>query len=480
MEPNKNIDRLFQEKLRDLEVTPPDIVWDNIDAHLNGKKKRRVIPFWLRFAGVAAIIFLATMLGVKFLNSTPNKINNENIIVDIDSNNTPILNGVLEKDSNTIQPTINNSITDVNDKKLKKSKKIIISSSSKTSLTSSEGNSNQNKKNISSNTSTNKNSSAVYSNPIKKGILVKSRENPKNHVLSETNKSSLEKDAIVSNITKKTIDKDPEEIIEEEIAYENIQNLEDTLDDKYKVPVEEKEKAISKRWSIASVVAPVFYNSFNSKGSPLDLQFQNNPKEGSQSISYGVKVGYQISNKFSLQSGLTLVNVGYTIDDIYINPSPSFSSRLANVNYDTSTSTMNVNANNLVPTNQNETARDELISGSLNQEYGYVEIPLELKYSLTNGKLGVHIIGGFSTLFLNNNEVYVNTLDFSSNIGEAKNLNDLNFSGNIGFDIDYKINQSLFINVAPMLKVYTNTFSKNSDNFNPYLFGVYTGLNYRF
>ncbi len=30
MKENKNIERLFQEKFKDFEVTPPDFVWDNI------------------------------------------------------------------------------------------------------------------------------------------------------------------------------------------------------------------------------------------------------------------------------------------------------------------------------------------------------------------------------------------------------------------------------------------------------------------
>ena len=55
MKENKNIERLFQEKFKDFEVSPPDFVWENIQEKLHPKeKKRRVIPFWFKTAGIAA------------------------------------------------------------------------------------------------------------------------------------------------------------------------------------------------------------------------------------------------------------------------------------------------------------------------------------------------------------------------------------------------------------------------------------------
>ena len=59
MSERKNIDRLFQEKFKDYEVAPPHDAWENIEARLNNReKKRRIIPFWLQFAGIAAVLVL--------------------------------------------------------------------------------------------------------------------------------------------------------------------------------------------------------------------------------------------------------------------------------------------------------------------------------------------------------------------------------------------------------------------------------------
>ena len=118
--------------------------------------------------------------------------------------------------------------------------------------------------------------------------------------------------------------------------------------------------------------------------------------------------------------------------------------------------------------------------GSLNQVFGYVEIPVEIKYSVSDGKLGVNLVGGFSTLLLNKDEVFVETNSFTQSLGSSNNLREINFSGNLGVDVDYLINKNLFINISPMFKIQTNTFSKNSGSVQPFYLGVYTGLNYKF
>ena len=47
---DKKIDDLFQEQLKNLEVSPNKRVWNNIEDKLK-KKKRKVFPFWW-FSGI--------------------------------------------------------------------------------------------------------------------------------------------------------------------------------------------------------------------------------------------------------------------------------------------------------------------------------------------------------------------------------------------------------------------------------------------
>ena len=298
------------------------------------------------------------------------------------------------------------------------------------------------------------------------------------NVITQVIKEGSSEENITKNIleTNQNEDEKTEETITQ--ITENFDHLlnNDLTDSK------EEEEENTKKWAVASTFAPIYYNSFSTKGSPLDLQFENSPKTGSKSVAYGVKISYKLNDKLTLQSGVSKIDVGYKIGNIFINPSRELEGRLTNVNYVNTANILNVNAENFTNNTQIETASVFPIKGELNQSFGYIEVPLELKYSLTNNtkKLGVNLVGGFSTLLLNKNKVFVSTSEFSSNLGEANNLNKINFSGNIGLDVDYKINKKIYINVAPMLKIHTKTFSSNDKNFEPYLFGIYTGLNYRF
>ena len=59
----KNIEKVFQEKLRDYSQLPEEHVWDHIAASLDKKrKKRRIIPIWWKLGGVAAALVIAFFL----------------------------------------------------------------------------------------------------------------------------------------------------------------------------------------------------------------------------------------------------------------------------------------------------------------------------------------------------------------------------------------------------------------------------------
>lgn len=519
MKPNKKLDRLFQEKLKDLEVTPPDIVWDNIEAQLNEKNKKRVLPLWWKTAGAAAIILSIATGGFYFLNTPSNSIPVESTIT-----NTAI-DSIKEK-KNTTSPDLiliplENQNTIVDSKKSSKEQfknnatidkestpsETITTTETQSELdklfnetaTSKTGNveqialtngSDQTKTNTTNNTSSKKGKFQFI--PSKEPIL--SNNNKGLGVSNQFNVSPLEliqqkqtnKDWTLNSNSEKPENTSSTSIAQN--ASETNTNLENSslnpisdLNNSDKDEIPEEGSSLNQKWTVASVIAPVFYNSFNSKGSPMGDQFESNPKQGSNSIAYGIKVGYKIGKKLSLQSGLSIMDVGFSVNEVYMNPTGLTVAKLSNVNYSSSAKFINVNATKEISSlRPSEITISEPLEGSLSQEYGYIEVPLELKYNLIDGKFRAHVITGFSTLILNGNEVYVENSEFSSNLGEANNLNDVNFSGNFGLDFDYSINKNLFINVAPIFKVYGNTFSNNTDDFEPYAIGIYTGINYRF
>jgi len=118
--------------------------------------------------------------------------------------------------------------------------------------------------------------------------------------------------------------------------------------------------------------------------------------------------------------------------------------------------------------------------GSLEQNISYVEVPLELSYKLLDKKFGIEVIGGMSTLFLNQNNISLIANGVEMEIGRANNLNDIHFSSNVGLGFRYSFWKSFDANFQPMFKYQINTLSENFGNFKPYFIGLYTGVSFSF
>jgi len=398
----KNIDRIFQENLKDFEVFPPNNSWNAIEKQLTSTSKKRRIPIWFKVSSVAALLILFFSIGAIFLLPTNNF--TKNLIFNNDKQKEELNNKDTLNKKNTVVKS--NAINE------KKSVKSILEFEKEKNILSLENINdtyNNNDNHSEENTTTNKQLNRYYSLTDNENLPLK------------------------NSINDKVLGKD----------------------------------FLKGKLSVATIFAPIYINSFGS-GSGIDSQFKENPTSGNSSYSYGVKFAYKLNNKFSVQSGVNLINLGYTTNDVYITPG------IAVVGFS------NLSSNPISSKNSNISSKDVSNTGSINQIFGYVEIPVEIKYNVTNGKLGVNLVGGFSTLLLNRDEVFIETSSFSQSLGSSNNLRSVNFSGNIGLDVDYSIHKNLYINISPMFKVQTNTFSKNAGSIQPYYLGVYTGLNYKF
>jgi len=233
-------------------------------------------------------------------------------------------------------------------------------------------------------------------------------------------------------------------------------------------------------WSIAPSFAVLKSNSL-SNTSPINAGLSESTS-GENSYSYGVQVAYQINKKWSIQSGIHLQENSYANNQVSVNSSSErnpFATAFSNGDV------FSFNKNNDITESAQLLGNSVLNAGNSNtgnisQNYGYVEIPIEVKYNFSNSnKLQTQFVTGFSTLFLNKNEVILDTQNFSRTL-EAANLNNINFSGNIGFDFNYNLSKKIALNLNPMFKVQFNTFSNNSNGFAPFNIGIYTGIKYQF
>lgn len=242
----------------------------------------------------------------------------------------------------------------------------------------------------------------------------------------------------------------------------------------------EKEK-IGHRWSVSPNIAPVYYNSFG-EGSQFGSQFNNNSKSGEVNTSYGVSVGYTVNKKIKVRTGINKLNLSYDTDDVIVFESVSNTKPDSFMNIDFYSSVNNqgvsvISADNLAIQQINS---DLNFNAALSQRISYLEVPVELEYTLSNSRFGVSIIGGLSTFLLENNLVVSEFDGYKTDIGEANNINNVSFSTNLGLGLNYKFSKSFIYIFEPTFKYQINGFSNTSGNFNPYIIGVYTGFSYKF
>lgn len=437
---NKNIDRLFQEKIKDLEAVPSSRVWTGIESKLQ-KKKRRIVPLWWVYGGVASLIVLSILL-YSSIDNNEDSITPKEIITTTPDNNVKKTDTTRVK---TKAPSFVPNQEEVVVLEKKKSKRKTPNTLAKNTIAS-KAEQKKNKK---------ENSIPPEDKELKKKKVFE-KIDPTSNVIDSIRKKEKKKDL------KLTPKKDLIALVDKDSTISN---------------------KTSKKWSLTPVFAVLKSNS--NGDSPISTSLSGSPIEGNNTFSYGVKINYAINSKWTIQTGIHLQKMRFTTKNIAL-VSSSSEMIFNNIN----SNSTNINSNNFlfvggdqVNSLDAQNLGASLISNNaiLNQSFNYLELPIEVTYRIISGKkLNTHIIGGFSSLFLSENRIDVESENFSQVLGEASNLNSINFSGNFGFSFDYTLTKKWILNINPMMKIHLNTFSENSNNFNPFFLGIYSGIKYSF
>ncbi|MCO6174843.1 outer membrane protein transport protein [Flavobacterium sp. NRK F10] len=295
--------------------------------------------------------------------------------------------------------------------------------------------------------------------------------------------SSLFNNKVLADLEKQIVQDSSQvaEVLKEENALEKL--LKEKEEGKNADEKEKEEKR--NKWAVSTSAAPVYFNSLT-EGSPLDEQFASNTKSYQTSLSYGVGVQYQVTPKLALRAGINNLALSYDTQNVYhssvlkrsIGTQQLAESTLHVDRTQAAQSVVLYNKSANVYGDVENFTQDEI--GSLNQQIGYIEVPFELTYKLLDKKFGIEVIGGMSTLFLQQNEVKLLSEGMEMDFGKANNLNNIHFSSNVGLGFKYVFFKSFQANLQPMFKYQINTFSENAGNFKPYAIGLYTGISYHF
>ena len=449
-----NIEHIFKEKLQEFEATPPEHLWANISQEITPKKEQKKPFLYWYIGGIAASLLVFTTL---FFNFSVTQ-NSETTIV------------ATEKEDFCPDESFFNT------QKNTPNTKALVDFDSTT-------NSNNNKATLS------KGKNNIAKNPTKKSFqkeitpntIAHQKSTPINNLASaETLKTPLIKksEPLITENTAETILVKPIISEIEKLSKEDVLAL--LQPEKTKKEEKESLKDNSKKWSIQPQVTTF---SYNDNGSSINSTFKNNPKNTNTDLSYGMLIAYQASSKMSIRAGINNANINISTSNIGIdNSSVSFTDdfftndEIAIVNLDTDNDSTTALDSDIEGDGGSVTT---ITSGKISQQIQYFEIPIEIAYKLLDKKIGIDIIGGFSTFILSKNDTLFESGNSSTSLGETSSINTTSFSSNFGFSFNYRLINNLKLSLEPIVKFQFNSFDDNSSN-QPYFIGVSSGLKWNF
>ncbi|NER09864.1 Opacity protein [Muriicola jejuensis] len=480
----KDIEKVFQEKLKDHSEIPEEQVWERISASLDNKKnKRRIIPIWWRIAGVAALLLAGLFLFLPSGNQTTSeepvtKTTTESPVVQEPGNVVP---EKMEEESNSILASEENSVKGKEPENQENDAPTIANEETlRNSLPSKESEFAKNDVPVTPEHPLTEDPLQKYANKSDISDIAQLTPTVKQNAQMDSQAPAPTEDILARNSKK-----EPAE--DESNAIQLTESNKPPILDAIAAQEEElSEETSAKRWEVGPRVAPVYFSSL-AQGSPIHSSFRDNAKSGNVNMSYGVAVTYELGKRLKVRSGVHRVDFGYDTQDVSFSSSLNANTNgiINNINYNLSSRNLvvrsNTNSGKVDLENAQDVAGpDPSLNGKMVQEFGYLEVPLELTYEILDRKVGVNLVGGVSSLFLTNNTVVLEANGNTTEMGEANNINDLNFSTNFGVGFSYQINDRIKLNLEPMFKYQLNTFSDTSGNFQPFSMGIYSGLNFRF
>ena len=464
------IDEIFTDELGRFEVTPPDSVWQAIEERLDKKKRL----FWLNYrfglaAGIAVMVSLGTFL--FFTVNHQNKLSDSHLASSVQQKNS---NPVVKK-SNPIDAQ-HAIIPSHNDRNLKTDPK----------------------------DSDKENETSAYEQlPVvsSQEPLVSVGNSARNTTMAVEKITPLaSRIAVLPSLTKLTLPESKDQVPTTQLAF--------VPENPYAYDTDVSETKPKQKWSIEGQLTPLssYRNIVNVSNSYKDKGQYNNDEHQLIAYSGGIKVNMQAGKRISFQGGVYYSVMGQTSnlaaeqDKSYANsysslmtlrrtalPGSSFgpiSIKPGKENY-TIIQTANSGFNDaLTSSNNNLTASSISESNEDSKsivQLKVIEVPLLVRYKLTKGKVGLHLLGGATTNILVGQEFSSNNPSAQDQVKSTQNLTPVNYSATVGFGMRYGFLKNVNFIMEPTFKYFINSVSKYSNyNVHPYSFGLYTGFSYTF
>ncbi len=253
------------------------------------------------------------------------------------------------------------------------------------------------------------------------------------------------------------------------------------------------------RWSFGIKAAPQFAYRFNSSD-PEALDRGKTVFEQNESylLTYnlGLNVSYQLSDKFSIESGLQYIRMGQSIRNIGVyyhpeNKSPfnvsindrhpqSVLTSMGAINFSDPTLYFDdIRSDRVTIIEGTSEPEDDLASKGdrLNQHLGFLEIPLHARYNLYNRRSQIQLTGGVGFNYLVSNNVVLEKDGIKESIGETALIRKWNLSVSAGTAFIIPLSNNINFHIEPVANLFVTSMTSGREyNVHPFGLSLYTGL----
>ena len=458
------LDELFARKLGNMETTPPENGWLRIENDLN-HRKYVIRKYWLAAASIALVLSVtATVVYIRTNNTIADKVVAMTINENQPEQQQPETQNPNGAALNAVKPETQNSKPET-----RSSKPETQTAQPSTKLNPESNN-------------------TEYVDMRDEILLTQPLQTDNEPELLSMDKNIQPEKETSGNNEPET----PSGIsVYKEIAYPDI------------VDISTKSRS-RHRWEVTGQFAPMqSYRVITDVPNGVRKSDFDDAEKPLPTISGGITLAYKLFDRLSVQTGVFYMQMGQAINNVTpvtyrygaLSSNNSYSKSFvrtssgsvtvgSNVKSDvnsTYSSYFNAESQSVVASNAPLSNVSSPVKYRLIERIDYLEIPLMLRYRIIDRKLSLHVLSGFSTNVLINNNVFVDNGSDLVKSGTILMARPVNYSGTFGLGLGYQITGKFLIGLEPSFKYYLQSYTTSSQiSSNPYAFGLFTGLIYCF
>lgn len=482
MRDKKSIDRLFQEKFKEFEAAPPVGSWEDIHARLPKKRHKKPLILWWISAAVIALLLSIPLIDLG-TNTPLTPAGDTQSRPDINQNGTPIASEAehltpdeplqTRPDGEPSMPSEPETTIPI------RTPKRLTNAVAESNMPSGRMHTQQRNTEpfevLNKNQNPNTQTLDGLSHPLAQQHPSKDDTDRRPDLIAPTSPTGTE-----ANTQSKFTSPDSG-LANQSTDTVNANAVADSpgklLNEKELTAlVSQGENQVS-RWQLQSRVAPIYFNAHGT-GSALDASLAQSDRHYKTTVSMGIGLSYDLGKRWAVRTGINTLQLEYETRNLAFTQTIS-ARALEHGDMNAAGSVLHIGQDAPQIPGQFQVSTSSKINGNLSHRTAYIEWPLEVSYRLLDKRFGIDIIGGTSALFLQKNHLVLVGTQTQMTIGRANNLNRTHFSSNLGIGLHYEIFKKVNLSLEPTLKYQFSTYSTDVD-FNPYFFGVYSGLHYRF